>query len=231
MLTTNHNHIKHYNPPVYFKNQATRSYSHNISVPLKTTSLDALLNQDVVVLIDDENLQYSAKDLSYKVSYGSMKEKLKLITNSCKLHTFFSSNSQINDRSKYFRKYGFVTHVKNIEYIPSFNGRTKKIANSDNFILFQAGALITRSKAKVVIIASGDGQLVSDLSVCISKLPTKRDVFSMSLAGSTSHRLNASNNRFIKGNIEIGQDFLRPIKNRSKTPFKHFAYNNHNLYN
>jgi hypothetical protein len=62
------------------------------------------------------------------------------------------------------------------------------------------------------MLASGDGDLVCDLARGLHGLPTRRAIYTLSLAGSTSLRLDAARNRDIAGNIEIGLDCLRPLR-------------------
>ena len=59
-----------------------------------------------------------------------------------------------------------------------------------------------------VLIHIEDDLLVCDLACAISDLRTRRTVVTLSLPGSTSHRLNAATNPRITANLEIGLDYL-----------------------
>lgn len=90
------------------------------------------------------------------------------------------------------------------------NGLERK-GNADFLLSFLAGVLVSRTTADVVILASGDGDLVEEVAIGIRSLQKKRSIVTMSLAGSTAGRLNAEKNALITANIEIGKDCLRPI--------------------
>jgi hypothetical protein len=85
-------------------------------------------------------------------------------------------------------------------------------ANADNLILFTSGILASHSQADVIVVGSGDGNLVCDLATALRQLPKRRQVMTLSLAGSTSYRLDATRNPAIMANIEIGRDCLRPLQ-------------------
>jgi hypothetical protein len=70
--------------------------------------------------------------------------------------------------------------------------------------------VVSRSDADDIIIGSGDGNLVCDVAEAVHSLPRQRKVWTISLPGSTNHRLNAARNPLIAGNIEIGLDLLAP---------------------
>ena len=82
----------------------------------------------------------------------------------------------------------------------------RKRANADNDLIFHAGMLSSSSRFDVVVIGSGDGDLVTDLGRLIGQM--KGAVLTMSLPGSTSWRLNAAVNPDIRENIEVGLDCL-----------------------
>ena len=172
-----------------------------------TGPMDAIEGQKALLLADVENLTYSARNLGFKVSYRLLADKLNRIAGSCKLHAFFSCREGDERWSSYFASRGWIPHPNHIEIVQTYNG-VKRLANSDNLMLFSAGLLISRSIADVIIIASGDGSMVCDMTKALIKLPKRRKVITMSLAGSTSWRLDAAKNRYIAHNIEIGRDCL-----------------------
>ncbi len=111
------------------------------------------------------------------------------------------------------RGHGWAVHTRDIETINSHTG-VRVRSNADPLILFLAGAIASQSPAGVVVIGSGDGDLGTDLAQAIHRLPKKRHVVTMSLAGSTSQRLNAKVNPAIAENIELGLDMLHPMYSR-----------------
>lgn len=186
------------------------SLSESIQIAQKTGPFSSLKGKDIQVLADVENLNYSARDLGFKLSYRKLTDILRSITSTCALHAFFSREIGRDNWERYFQKRGWHPHPYDIKTVRTHRGK-ERLANSDNLILFTAGLLASRSSADVITLGSGDGSMVCDLAESLSKLPKKRTIVTLSLAGSTSHRLNARSNPHITENIEIGLDCLRPI--------------------
>lgn len=177
-----------------------------------TGPLDGLARRKVLALFDVQNFIYSARNLGYAVSFGRLAEKLRAAASRVALHAFYAEAEA--DQS-YFAERGYRTHQNQVEVVRSFQGAHQQ-SNSDNFLLFGAGMLISRSDADVVLIGSGDGTLADELAKCIAALPSTRRVATLSLAGSTSTRLDATRNPYIKTNIELGLDCLQPINTHSR---------------
>lgn len=188
-----------------------RNYSIADVAP-QTGPLEGLKGQRVIVIADVENLSFSAKNLNhgYRLSYKALAERLRTYTKGCSLHAFYSSNANDN-RAEYFQKRGWIPHVKPIDIV---NRGREKLANSDVFLAAKAGILV-RNGFDAVVLATGDGSLAIDIARAIVALPKKRAIFTLSLAGSTSRRLDASRNPIISENIEIGLDVLNPIINNT----------------
>jgi hypothetical protein len=106
-------------------------------------------------------------------------------------------------------------HTKPIETVHT-RGGLKREGNVDFRLAFLAGMLVSRSSSEVVVLASGDGALVNDVAAGIQALRRDREVWTLSLAGSTSFRLDAERNPLICGNMEIGLDVLWPIRLRRR---------------
>jgi hypothetical protein len=193
-----------------------------------TGPLDALKDRSVLVLADDENLRASAQDLGHKLSYKTLREKICEASGKCKLHVFFSREKGDDRRTTYFEDRKWVAHPRDIHEVQTGRG-VKRTTNSDFMITFLGGMLVSRSDADVIVIASGDGDMVADMAETIKSLPRPRLVMTMSLAGSTAWRLNAESNAFIDVNIEIGLDCLRPV--RSDQPsFHRQRFSAHGMY-
>ncbi len=180
------------------------------NVATLTGPLEALKDRSVLVLADDENLRASAQDLGYKLSYDTLREKIGEVALKCKPHVFYSREKGDERRTKYFEERKWVVHPRDIHEVRTGRG-IKRTTNSDFMITFFGGMLISRSDTDVILLASGDGDMVADMAEAIKSLPRKRLVVTMSMAGSTAWRLNAEDNKFIDVNIEIGLDCLRPI--------------------
>ena len=198
--------------PAYARQINRPQPSQHWDIAAVTGPLDILAGRQVLVLSDIENLTYSARNrLGYKVSYRALGARLSALTASCTCHAFFSRAPGRDDPwSRYFAERGWIPHARDIEVISTRLG-PRRLANADNLILFSAGLIISRHSADVVVLASGDGALVCDLARAIAGLPKPRRVVTLSLAGSTSQRLDAERNTHIAANIEIGRDCLRPL--------------------
>lgn len=188
----------------------TSSLSKSIHIAQKTGPLSLINNRNILVLADVENLNYSARDLGYKLSYRQLGDILRQLTKTCALHAFFSREPGNDQWEQYFKNRGWHPHPYDIKTVRTHRGK-ETLANSDNLILFTTGLLASRSSADVITLGSGDGTMVCDIAQALSHLPKKRTIVTLSLAGSTSHRLNAQTNPHIIANIEIGLDCLHPI--------------------
>ena len=180
-----------------------------IEIAPRTGPVDVLSGENVVVLSDDENLYFSARDLGYKVSYLELTKRLERATRAVSLHAFFSCSAGDKRRDRYFTQRGWTPHAYEAHTVQGRGGERRR-ANSDSHILFKAGLLISRTQASTVVICTGDGDLADDLGRFLVELPTPRKLVTLSLAGSTSHRLDARRNDYIADNIELGADCLRP---------------------
>jgi hypothetical protein len=166
--------------------------------------------REVLLLADIENLDGGARDLGCKMRYESLTQAFRQAATRCAFHAFFTLSRENEQGARNLPALGWSVHARPMEVVRTHRGLERR-TNSDNLILFHAGALVTRSTAEVVVIASGDGNLASDLAREVVALPKKRLVLTMSLAGSTSWRLDARTNGHIAGNIEVGRDCLCPL--------------------
>jgi len=178
-------------------------------VPRVTHPLDVLRGKGALVLADVQNLSVGAQQLGYKLSYRRFAERLSEVACSCSLHAFFAVGPNDTEREEYFAERGWKPHAYPVHTVRTCRGIERR-SNIDLSLAFLAGALIRSSRAHVIGICSGDGELVSDIARAIAQLPKRRDVVTFSLAGSTSWALNAAENEFITANVELGQDMLHP---------------------
>jgi uncharacterized LabA/DUF88 family protein len=187
-----------------------RAFPQPLPIAPITGPLRPIEGRRVLVLADIENLSYGARDRALKVSYRRLAQVLRAAARACSLHAFFSRRPREEQRCRYFEERGWIAHPRDIETVSTYLGLRVR-GNSDNHILFATGLLVSRSSSDTVAIASGDGDLVSDLARAVAGLPKPREVVTLSLAGSTSSRLNAASNPCIAANIELGLDCLRSI--------------------
>jgi hypothetical protein len=173
-----------------------------------TGPLDSLVDRNVLVLADDENLYYGARDLGYRLSFSRLRECLQRRACRCYFHAFFSREPGDESRCRHLRERGWIPHPRDIETVQTHRG-TERLANCDNDFLFAAGKLASRGNGDVIVLASGDGNLICDVARNLRQIPRARTIVTLSLAGSTSYRLDAVCNPHIDGNIEIGLDCLQ----------------------
>ena len=188
----------------------TSSRRPSYTITAFTRPLSILKDEHVLVLADVENLRYSARDLGYRMSFAKLGKLITGHSNEARMHAFFTIPENETYRENYFKERGWHAHTDPIEHVKTHRGVIKK-ANSDMRILYDAGAMVSRSKARVVVLGTGDGDLASALAKGIRSHPTERRVVTMSLAGSTSWRIDARKNPLFDANIEIGLDCLHPL--------------------
>lgn len=177
------------------------------AVPERTGPLDLLRERRVLVIADVQNLTASAEQLECKFSYRALAALLRKTARSCTCHAFFGASGQDQRRSDYFRERGWTPYPYEIHFVGTCRGLERR-SNVDTLLACTAGALISRSRAEVVVLCSGDGQLVHDVAQAIARFPKPRLVITTSIAGSTAHSLNAQTNPYIAENIECGMDVL-----------------------
>ncbi len=179
-----------------------------VEIADRTGPLDCLAGRNVLVLLDLENLHYSARDLGYAVDLPGLAKCLLRASRRCMLHAFVSAETADTDTvSRQYGAVGWELHVNPIEEVRTCRG-VERLANADNLLLFSAGLLLSRSRADTIVVGSGDGHLVVSLARGIAELPRRRQLATLSLAGSTSARLEAGRNRLITANVELGLDML-----------------------
>jgi hypothetical protein len=173
----------------------------------QTGPLSFLTDRSVLVIADMENLVLGARDLGLVLDLQALAVVLRDASNRCELHAFYSRVLGDNSFENTLTAARWTSHPRTIEVVQSFRGPRRR-ANSDNTILIYTGALAIQSVADVVILATGDGDLAVDGARHLGELRPEVAVATMSLAGSTSPRLNAQSNPDITANIEIGRDCL-----------------------
>ena len=186
------------------------SNGRNLEIAPTTGPLAMLAGKTALVLADLENWVYSARSMGAKVSFRRLGEKIRFASRSCGLHAFFSRMQGDDSRLRYLEERGWHAHPNDIEEVTTCRGSERR-ANCDNFLLFMAGVLISRSKADVIVIGSGDGRLSGELARALRNLSKQSTILTLSLAGSTATSLNAKENPNIAGNIELGRDCLRLV--------------------
>jgi hypothetical protein len=181
-----------------------------IEVASETGPLSAILGKRVVVVADAQNLDLGARDLGFKMSWALLAEKIDAAAAWASRHAILSQQPGDERRMNYLDERDWSPHATTIRTVSTRKGLERK-GNADFLLAFLAGVVVSRASADVVVIASGDGDLVEEIAIGIRSLRKERSIVTMSLAGSTAGRLNAENNALITANIEIGKDCLRPM--------------------
>jgi hypothetical protein len=188
---------------------AVRQHRGFPPIARETGPLSPLGERTVLVLADMENLLLGARDLGLALDAHALAATLSTACAACDLHAFFSRMPGDQRLTLQFASAGWRVHPRDIRFVRTAWG-VRRQANSDNTILFFAGHLLAETDADTVVIASGDGDLVVDAARHIRETSPGRRVATLSLAGSTSSRLDARINADVSANLEIGLDCLRP---------------------
>lgn len=178
-------------------------------VPATTGPLSILRNKRVLVIIDSQNLEYSARDLGCKVSYRNLGKVLDRASSRCSRHVIFSKNAGPTRRTGYYVERGWKPTARLTTTAHTRRGLVRK-SNIDFLLAFEAGRL-AEGRWDIVLIGSGDGDLVEDVAAGILGKGSINQVATLSLAGSTASRLNAAYSPLISANIQLGLDCLRPM--------------------
>lgn len=187
------------------RHRATR---YQWQIEESTGPLHLLNGLSCAVLVDLENLRAGARDLGYELSLDQLAQKLQQACRSVQLRAFVSANDDVQQATTRLGARQWKLYVKPIETAKTCRG-VETFANVDPLLIFFAGVLASR-KSKVIILGSGDGELVHSIAQAVSQLDTEREVMTLSLPGSTSQRLRADRNPYVKANLEIGLDCLTP---------------------
>ena len=193
----------------------TESYPRSLYVPTgemswETGPLSVLFGRRVLAVFDCENLSISAEKNFLTLSYGCLLAVLRSAAVDCEAHAFFSRMPGDDTFDASMKQAGLITHPRDIEFIESRTG-TRKLANSDSRLLFTAGRLLAQTNADTLLIGSGDGDLGCELATGVMEMGRSLTILTLSIAGSSSRRLDAATNKDVYGNLEVGLDVMQPI--------------------
>lgn len=181
----------------------------NSCPPLENhTDLTPLKGREALVLVDEQNLSISARQLGYLLQYHLLARRIRNTARKPQLHVFIASQARDQKAERSFRRSGYVVHTKVIRH-GSFGRRD---SNIDNLFSYWTGIWTTRGGCEVMVLASGDYGLAGELAEAVRKQPDggSREIMTLSLPGSTAQDLDARVNGNIAANMEIGLDLLRP---------------------
>jgi hypothetical protein len=197
--------------PLLPKLETARIQKKGIIEP-STGPFEPLKGRSVLVAADIENIDRSAQDLHHALDYHRLAQILRHeIGDQTQLIAVFSDNDPNAERV--LREAGWATYVRPIDILRS-KGRYLRFSNADVALATAVGAAAV-ALDEAICLASGDGQLLIDIGRCLKTIvPRIRLCATLSLPGSTSHRLDARRSNIIDLNVEIGADVLRPLKRK-----------------
>jgi hypothetical protein len=179
----------------------------SVEIADRTGPLGRVTNKRVICIADCQNLECSARDLGFRLSWVLLAEKLVTASADAALHVVFSDAEESNPNS--LTHAGWTPHVKRIERNGRF-GRGLLRTNADHLFSFTAGVLaISSPETDLVLLGTGDGDLALDVAQALVRHNPALEIATLSLAGSTSQRLEAGLARDIDANLEIGLDCLQ----------------------
>jgi hypothetical protein len=179
----------------------------------KTTDLAKIRERKVVFLLDEQNLSITARKLGYTVKYGQLARHIRENTKKAELRIFIAADRSNQADARRLKRLGYKVHVKTIRHKHLPNGDQRRDCNVDNIFAFWAGYCTQRNGHDVFVLGSGDYGLSGELSQTMRSLLGKRtaEIMTLSLPGSTAQDLDASRNKSISANLEIGLDLLSPL--------------------
>lgn len=172
-----------------------------------TGPLDRLADHDVLTVADCQNLDIGAANLNVTVQWRALADLLRQSSRSVRCHAFVDDCAGSDTRATQFTAMGWQAHVKTARTVRTRLGWERK-SNVDNLLAFYTGLLASRSSASLVLICSGDGELVEDLAEALAQLPISKPVATLSLSYSTASRLDSRSTHLVDFNIELGMDCL-----------------------
>ena len=118
-------------------------------------------------------------------------------------HVVLSAPAGDDSRKRYFAERGWTAHVKQSRMVRNHKG-WQRISNADGLLLFVTGMLAANSVASLILVCSGDGELVEEVAEALYLQGLPLRVATLSLAGSTSVRLDAACSALVAMNTGIG---------------------------
>jgi len=170
----------------------------------------ALSGSRLLCIIDDDNLRISCRSqFSAGLSYRKLASHLQHLTYSCEMHAVLTSPSGDNTRSVYFEQRGYLPIDIKREVVETTRGPLVK-GNADLDIAFNAGYRITTGDFDVLLVGSGDGDLVLSIARGVRRLAPSVRVYTLSVPHSSSSRiLQHAAPQLIAGNFFVTDSLLQ----------------------
>ena len=130
---------------------------------METGPLELLAGERVLAVADAQNLNMGARDLGRKVSWKALGTILDRAAARIERHVVLSAPQGEDRRTQYFAERGWTAHVKQSRMVRNHKG-WQRISNADGLLLFVTGMLAANSDASLVLVCSGDGELVEEVA-------------------------------------------------------------------
>ncbi|PWU14394.1 MAG: hypothetical protein C5B50_17605 [Verrucomicrobia bacterium] len=172
------------------------------------TDFSVITGLRVLVLVDEDNLRISMQRHRRKLSYRRLLDRVRSVAGEVVPLAVLTAPPNSTQRERYLQTRGWSTLTVPQETIRTKAG-TRKLANADMDICFEAGRAALQWSGDAILIGSGDG----DLSIAIARgvkraHPTKK-VYTLSVPGCASRRLRDRRDLF-DASLNIGLDLTRP---------------------
>lgn len=173
---------------------------HRPPATSSTTTFPAVLaRKRTLVLLDAENISFSASKSGQDCAYGLLSKRLADCIGRPQLHAFCSADNA-EFATDYFRQNGWIPHVQ--------RGR----GNSDMNLALTTAFLTLQEQPDALLLISGDGDLGIGLLRFLEAASHRTQLHTMGIAKSFSRRLIATASNGITSTTFLGPDmFGAPI--------------------
>lgn len=212
-MTMLHRTLGHVWPSSYQARQSGRrnmTSSHSGApkgyLPAATGNFAALKRpKRVAVILDAENLVYSARDYDLHLDFVHLARLLRQRFPRVEMHAVVSVRpDEVSATRRDAERAGWVGHARPIVTTPR-----NRCANGDVTCAFIAATLLGRLKADTLLLGTGDGPLGLDIArAARSSFPGCRQIATLSFKATTSHLLESENAPEIDANLHLGGDVL-----------------------
>lgn len=187
----------------------TRGYPQDSRALPATTDFTVFTGMNVLCLVDEDNLRISLQRHGVRLSYRTLLARLTSQARRVAAWAVLTAAAGDSRREAYLAQRGWDVLTIPQEVVMTVDGPCKK-ANADLDLCFTAGALARAKRCEAVLLGTGDGDLAIAIARGIKRLHAGRAVYTLSVPGSTSHRLRNAPDLFA-GNLLIGEDITRGI--------------------
>lgn len=176
-----------------------------------TTDLRRLAGRRPLCVLDDANLRISLEELGRRLSYRRLLQALRGVCPNLSAYSVLTTPAGDMRRYRYLRSRGWCALAIGEEHVDTVNGPVRK-ANADMDLVFLLASRLTVSRHDSILLGTGDGDLALAIARGIRRRQRPLPVYTLSVPGSTSHRILVRNHpHLFAGNILVGRDLTRPL--------------------